>query len=70
MSKVTQSKQCEQCAGTGEFPIIGSQCTGCFGIGYVNSEKPVEGKTKLLVSDIRKAREVLEVLDGFRNGKN
>ncbi len=45
-------KQCEQCAGTGEFPIIGSQCTGCFGSGSVEVEMGFEEKIEQLISDL------------------
>lgn len=43
-------KQCEQCAGSGEFPIIGSQCTGCFGSSFVEVEMSFEEKIEQLIS--------------------
>lgn len=45
-------RQCSQCGGSGEFPIIGSQCTGCFGFGFIEIEKSIEEKIEQLISSI------------------
>ena len=57
-------KQCNQCAGTGDFPIIGSQCTGCFGIGSVDINPSVEKRLKQLYTDLDShAQQILVAAD-------
>ena len=60
-------KQCEQCAGSGEFPIIGSQCTGCFGSSFVEVEMSFEEKIEQLISDLEEhADQLLATADRLK----